>query len=108
MARKKRATADLTDQYIRCRAVGHAWIDYNPTFMKAPLYGWRLSFICERCETERHDNIDSLGQLGHRSYVYPQEYRDAGIGTKGVPRNSFRVELAIRRYGRARRLRDVG
>lgn len=105
MSRRVRPTADLTDEYLRCRAIGHAWDDFNPINKRPPSFGWLMAFRCTRCFTERSDLIDSLGRLITRYYVYHDDYREAGIGTRGVPRNQFRAELAIRRFGRARKQR---
>lgn len=103
MARgRKRATADLTDEFVRCRAVGHSWDDFHPTDMRRPLFGWRLSFRCTRCLTERHDLVDAMGRLLQRSYYYDDDYKEAGIGLKGVRKDDFRREMALRTYGRLR------
>lgn len=84
--------------------MSHSWDTFNPgQDRKAPPGHWLLSLRCERCKTERYDVIDRHGHLVTRDYKYLDAYREAGVGTKGFPRDEFRRELALRRLGRLRR-----
>ena len=78
----------VTTAFSRCRSYGHAWEEFNPVDMYAPVYGWRLSLRCLRCQTERHDNLDFKGRVIGRRYIYPDGYRQ-----KGVPPVFFREAL---------------
>ncbi len=65
----------LPDEYVRCRGLGHRWDDFAPIDMRAPLFGHRLSYRCDRCLTERHDLIARhSGDLLQREYRYPKDY----------------------------------
>lgn len=100
MTNRRRPARATAEEYLKCRTWGHSWDDFTPTEMRRPSFGWRYSLRCVRCGTERHDLIGRLGDVLSRQYIYPEAYKDAGIGTKGLARNEFRRELAYRRYGR--------
>jgi hypothetical protein len=86
---------DLTAAVVRCRTYGHAWDEFNPTGMDASDYGWRLSLRCVRCTTERHDVIDTIGNLATRQYIYPEGY-DTSTGEARMTRPEFRQLLYAR------------
>lgn len=94
--------AHLRDEYLRCRVIGHQWDEFDPVGMRKPHFGWRLSVRCERCSTERHDLINARGEVGSRSYVYPEDY--------DIPGRAVRTELRteIHRRRRTEPLRAVG
>jgi hypothetical protein len=77
--------------FTKCRTWGHMWDDYHPHGKRPPGWGTRFSLRCERCGTERHDTIDSLGELSAREYVYPDEYHLASADTP--TRQALRLEL---------------
>jgi hypothetical protein len=83
-----RIDTPLDQTYVRCRSYGHAWDEFSPVDMYAPMYGWRLSLRCIRCQTERHDNMDFQGRVMGRRYIYPD-----GYAQKGVPKVVFREAL---------------
>lgn len=91
----------LSIEYEKCRVWGHAWEDFIPE-RRSPGWGSRFSLRCVRCTTERHDVIDSLGDLSQRSYVYPDDYRLAKDETP--TRASLRLDLLsdLRRTRRGR------
>ena|ERR1700749_3691695 len=64
----------LDASMLKCRTYGHAWDEFYPDTLGAPVYGWRLSLRCTRCTTERHDVIDSIGAVSQRRYIYPDDY----------------------------------
>jgi hypothetical protein len=59
------------------------------------MFGTPLVLRCERCNTNRRDTIDNLGQIAARSYVYPENYRyDRGL----LPtRSDFRLRIIAHR-----------
>lgn len=76
--------------YIRCRAVGHSWHDYDSNW--EPMYGFPLTLRCERCGTERRDSVGTSGQLLNRHYVKPDDY-DLGRDDFKPTRSDFRLML---------------
>jgi hypothetical protein len=77
--------------YVRCRTYGHAWDEFYPDNLGIPMYGWRLSLRCIRCETERHDIVERTGAVGSRRYIYPDGYK---VGRDELmTREQFRLHL---------------
>ena len=68
--------------------------------MKRPAKsGDRLSVLCVRCTTERHDIVSLIdGELLGREYVYPEGYHLADKHTRA----EFRATLLHRRRASAR------
>lgn len=64
------------DPFISCRTFGHAWETFTPTFYRPGNRTWkyRISLLCIRCGTERHDGIDGYGDVASRYYLYPEGY----------------------------------
>ena len=79
MSRPRLRTVNSVDtlpvDYLRCRAFGHAWEEFVPRGKRKPEFGFRFSLLCTSCTTERHDLIDTLGQVVAREYVYPDGYQ---------------------------------
>lgn len=71
------ARFEMRLEYEKCRTWGHAWSDFIPADKRQPGWGRRFSLRCDRCATERHDVIDTLGELSTRQYVYPDDYQMA-------------------------------
>jgi hypothetical protein len=69
--------ARLDAAYVECRSWGHQWDTFRPLRRRAA-WGVLLSLRCERCGCERHDTIDSTGQVSAREYKYPDGYKLAG------------------------------
>jgi hypothetical protein len=90
--------------YVECKTFGHAWDEFNPINMRRPHFGWRLSLRCVRCGAERHDIIDSNGNVGSRSYEHPIDYK---LATKGAKRPDLRMELQRRRRAEGRKKRSA-
>lgn len=65
---------DLADNMLKCKLLGHAWDEFLP--MKKPArFGDRISFLCVRCQSERHDIVSWVnGDLLQRSYIYTDGY----------------------------------
>lgn len=84
----------LNDRILLCHALRtHALEPFAPVGMERPPYGTRVSFVCTRCTTERHDIIDGIGRISGRRYIYPDGYRLA----EKADRPALRRELT-RRY----------
>ena len=81
----------LSLEYEKCRTWGHAWEDFIPHGKRPSGWGSRFSLRCVRCATERHDVIDSIGQLSSRQYEYPEDYKLAKDETP--TRAEFRLDL---------------
>ena len=87
MPRELISVADLKEEYVVCRAIGHTWDD-NPTAeLDSTL--WRagaaaLALRCTRCTTERFDYLAADMTVFHRYYRYPEHYNTSipGQGTK--------------------------
>jgi hypothetical protein len=89
-------------EYEKCRTWGHAWEDFIPHGKRPPDWGQRFSLRCLRCTMERHDVIDSLGQLSTRHYDPPADYSLAADETP--TRAQLRLDLLKHlRRGRASR-----
>jgi len=84
--------------YLFCRTFGHNWEEFVPVGKRKPIAGFRLSLRCTSCGMERHDGIDTLGNIGTRQYVQPVGYY---LGYR-VKRNEARVI-----YNKRRRMRDI-
>jgi len=95
-------------EYEKCRTWGHAWEDFIPNGKRPQGWGMRFSLRCERCHTERHDVIDSIGELSQRQYVYPDDYRLSADETP--TRAQLRLDLLkdIRSQARERRRKATG
>lgn len=64
------------DPKLLCRTLGHAWFVVPAD--KPSKYGDPMWFRCERCDTERHDDVSrGNGELFARQYVYADDYQKA-------------------------------
>jgi hypothetical protein len=90
------------DQVVRCRTYGHAWDEFTEGSLGPPMLDWRLSLRCIRCSTQRHDEINLLGEVGSRRYLYPEGYRSA-VGEPRMTREDYRQALYERFRARRRR-----
>jgi hypothetical protein len=88
-----RSLETLNLEYLRCRTFGHVWEEFVAVGKPKPITGFRLSLLCTSCRMERHDGIDTLGQVGTRQYVQPPGYK---LGFK-VKRNEARLVYNKRR-----------
>lgn len=86
---------EMTEEFMECRLYGHKWTPFVP-MMRRPSFGWRDSLRCDRCTAERHDLIDSLGNVGQREYRHPEGYKWAG---ERIIRNDLRTTLLTKKYG---------
>ena len=96
---------DLTKlplSYIRCRTLGHACDDVEPTpeeVQDADLVWHGFSLLatcCTRCAMRRLDIVTAAGTLRSRRYNYPVGYLMAK-GEHRPKRNEFRKQLLANR-----------
>jgi hypothetical protein len=99
------------DNYIACRTYGHAWFD--APIEGAWAQGWGsiggnpMCLKCERCTAERHDVVNSLGEIIYRRYLHPENYKyqrnerptiqDMRLALIAVIRQNRRDDLAQKR-----------
>lgn len=84
--------------YIRCRAIGHSWFDYDSNW--TPQWGTPLTLRCERCGMERRDTVSTLtGELLNRRYKRPDHYQFTDDEPR-LARDDFRL-LLLRLRGEA-------
>jgi DNA-binding transcriptional regulator YbjK len=108
MPKEYMQVTDLIDEYVTCRALGHAW-DENPTGeVNSELYRAAFSTLflrCTRCHTERFDYLAADMTLFQRYYRYPQQYVTVP-GTAKLPvlrAEMLRRSLLIKRTSTRRR-----
>jgi hypothetical protein len=96
---------ELRDEYVICRALGHAW-DENPTAEPdsewAPFSDGFIALRCTRCLAERLDYIGHDLAIAYRRYVYPPRYKSIpGEGTRPNLRGEmFRRSLLVHSWTR--------
>jgi len=67
------AVRNKPDARLLCRTLGHAWFPVPAE--KASKHGDAMWVRCERCDTERHDDVSrGTGEVWTRQYVYPDGY----------------------------------
>lgn len=84
------------DARLLCRTLGHAWFPVPAE--KTSKYGDPMWLKCERCDTERHDDISrGNGELFGRQYVYPDNYQHAfdDMFEETPTRSDFRRMLLV-------------
>ncbi len=71
---------DLRTQYLLCRrsVLGHVWDPFQDNEKAPAQFGTRFSLRCVRCMTKRHDVRSYRGELLHRQYEYPDDYKISG------------------------------
>jgi hypothetical protein len=102
MARSRRL-GEVEEAFILCRALGHQWDQFQPLRRRAA-WGTLLSLRCDRCGCERHDTIDSLGEISAREYKHPDGYKVAGeVRGDRVTRAELRLEMLKRSRAKGKR-----
>ena len=101
-------TADFEQMQRRlvCDTIRCAW-DVVDSVWK-PMFGTPVTLRCMRCASERHDTINSLGQVASRRYVRPGWWKKYPKGTRPT-HAEFRlmlIEQQIRKARDARRNRQ--
>lgn len=94
---------DLDFKMVMCKTIGHAWDEFTP-LMKRSQMGYRLSLLCVRCTTERHDIVSIVdGRLIQREYRYVEGYKLA----YKYSRDEFRKVLVEQMRHRDRKARKA-
>lgn len=86
---------ELTDKYLTCRMLGHAWDDYPNGEVDSDLFRKSRAVAtlrCTRCRTERYDYLDKTLQVAYRYYKYPPRYTTI----PGYTRPDVRAEMLHR------------
>jgi hypothetical protein len=78
--------------FLRCRAWGHQWDEFQPLRPKNRT-STILSLLCERCSSERYDTLDYKGAVWARQYEYADGYAMTG---SPMSRQEARAELLAR------------
>jgi hypothetical protein len=100
---------DLSDDYLKCRALRHAWDEhpnpeYSPDLFRAALFA--LAVRCTRCHSERYYYFDKSFDIFSKRYIYPPGYKTIPGSTQGhmvmteMSHRSLLVESYKRRNGR--------
>lgn len=85
----------LTDKFLTCRMLGHAWDDNPNGEVDSQLFkeSYAMAMLrCIRCKTERYDYLDNTLQVSYRYYKYPARYTTI----PGYTRPDVRAEMLNR------------
>jgi len=96
--RRRRNARGLDEVVLDCRLIGHMWRRVADTNEQPPMFGVRICYACQRCDSDRCDIVQrSNGDLLHRSYQYTDGYHlDSIEGERPVNAATLRIET-IRR-----------
>lgn len=100
---------DLSDDYLKCRAMRHAWDshpepNFSPDLFRSAVFA--IALRCTRCHTERYFYFDNSLEVFAKRYVYPPQYKTIPGSTQGhmvldeLVRRSLLVERYKRRNGK--------
>jgi hypothetical protein len=71
------AVDHLTEEFLRCRDIGHVWVQYK---VKRVRGGFERSLYCRSCKASKHQFVSGRGEILASSYVYSDGYQFRGIG----------------------------
>lgn len=71
------AVDHLTEEFLRCRDIGHVWVQYK---VKRVRGGYERSLYCRSCKASKHQFVSGRGEILASSYVYSDGYQFRGIG----------------------------
>jgi hypothetical protein len=97
----KQALKQYDGEYLTCREVNHLW--QSKGFDRRPgKAGIARVMWCPRCDTERHDVYNVLGEVMEQRYVYPHGYKveDGGVKKRHARQEAMRragLRLTVRR-----------
>lgn len=89
-----RAASSLSDNYLRCRDIGHQWRLY---YQKKHGSNIVRQMYCPSCKTNRKTKINRYGEVVSNSYDYTDGYLIQGLGRlQGRTKSMLRVEAINR------------
>jgi hypothetical protein len=71
------AVHHLTQEHLRCRDIGHVWVQYK---VKRVRGGFERSLYCRSCKASKHQFVSGRGEILASNYVYDDGYQFQGIG----------------------------
>lgn len=75
------AISKMSYEFMSCRDWGHSWRAYTVDIQNT---GRRKTFhetlLCSRCETRKHRDISTIGEILKTHYTYPAGYLIPGWG----------------------------
>lgn len=84
---------NLSPTFLRCRTIGHTWLDRDGTVMRIGDFLGELSG-CPNCGTERLFLINEEGKTVKRDYTYPEGYMRPSDAPPASRREMNLVRLA--------------
>jgi hypothetical protein len=91
--------AGLTDEYLECRTIGHLWRPFGADW-KRDEQAYLVTYLCNRCNTSRHQWLDRFGDVVKGNYDYDEGYQHKGMGRiVGRGRSALRLESLTRIIG---------
>ncbi len=79
-AKVRLAIAQMEEDFIHCRANGHAWSRTKRWVNRLPGGYFDQVIACDYCEGEKKQRINRRGQILRESRVYPEGYLLKGLG----------------------------
>lgn len=73
----REAVENITEEHLRCRDLGHVWIQYKVKKVRA---GYERSCYCRSCKASKHQFVSVKGEILATSYAYSTGYQFKGIG----------------------------
>jgi hypothetical protein len=75
---RKQTSHELAQRALsieRCKTYGHAWYEQSIDSSYTPLFGTPVWLECERCGTRRKELWDVHGNIAHRRYEHPADWK---------------------------------
>lgn len=87
----------LRGAFLECRDMGHVWRPFTARFVDADRVYLR-TLRCQRCHTERVQELTMAGMIGRSWYKYADGYTaPEGVGhLTGEDRGALRAESIVR------------
>lgn len=82
--------SNWSDQVLLCRSLQHAWENRGASYSKRYRY-YSVLLQCNRCNTFKHQELDSIGQITASWYTYPEGYLSANGVMSAEARATLRV-----------------
>lgn len=88
---------NLPDKFLFCREMGHNWRPFSAG--RHADGGFVRILRCNRCKTERHQELSHRGSVTGNHYVYPEDYTVKGLGRiVGDGRDALRLVSLTRSF----------